>query len=84
MYGNILQHIGNIVYYIAHVILLKHENICDTDITSPNITRWRYYWKLPNPTLVNVDIGHARDQKVAKWIGTGLSPPETLEVVGVT
>ena len=64
--------------------LLKHENVCDTDITSPNITRWQYYWNIPNPTLVNVDIGHARDQKVAKWIGTGLSPPETSEVVGVT
>ena len=41
---NILQHIalcGYILQYIAHAILLKCENACDTDIADPNIARWR-------------------------------------------
>ena len=42
--ANILQHIvlcGYILRYIAHAILLKCENACDTDIAGLNIARWR-------------------------------------------
>ena len=32
---------GNIPQYSAHAILLKHENVCHTDIVGPNITKCR-------------------------------------------